>query len=177
MIQNINKNNKDKIKLENVKNNNFFDVKNINFKEVIYTQIDNEYFIILINNIYNNEIVKVIEKTYIDIIISIKKFFYIVFNLKDSKNNKRLLYQLEKNNLTLNFNYLLKLLENNINVVNLMIEIMILENKNGKYLRIIQLLIKIKSEANMYYERLIALINHFFNYVNLYELNLLNTDL
>ena len=103
MIQNINKNNKDKIILENVKNNNFLDVKNINFKEVIYTQIDNEYFIILINNIYNNEIVKVIEKTYIDIIISIKKFFYIVFNLKDSKNNKRLLYQLEKNNLTLNF--------------------------------------------------------------------------
>ena len=174
MIQNINKNNKDKIKLENVKNNNFFDVKNINFKEVIYTQIDNEYFIILINNIYNNEIVKVIEKTYIDIIISIKKFFYIVFNLKDSKNNKRLLYQLEKNNLTLNFNYLLKLLENNINVVNLMIEIMILENKNGKYLRNIQLLIKIKNEANIYYERLITLINLFFNYVKLYERNLLN---
>jgi hypothetical protein len=174
MIQNINKNNKDKIKLENVKNNNFFDVKNINFKEVIYTQIDNEYFIILINNIYNNEIVKVIEKTYIDIIISIKKFFYIVFNLKDSKNNKRLLYQLEKNNLTLNFNYLLKLLENNINVVNLMIEIMILENKNGKYLRNIQLLIKIKNEANIYYERLITLINLFFNYVNLCERNLLN---
>ena len=174
MIQNINKNNKDKIKLENVKNNNFFDVKNINFKEVIYTQIDNEYFIILINNIYNNEIIKVIEKTYIDIIISIKKFFYIVFNLKDSKNNKRLLYQLEKNNLTLNFNYLLKLLENNINVVNLMIEIMILENKNGKYLRNIQLLIKIKNEANIYYERLITLINLFFNYVNLCERNLLN---
>ena len=174
MIQNINKNNKDKIKLENVKNNNFFDVKNINFKEVIYTQIDNEYFIILINNIYNNEIIKVIEKTYIDIIISIKKFFYIVFNLKDSKNNKRLLYQLEKNNLTLNFNYLLKLLENNINVVNLMIEIMILENKNGKYLRNIQLLIKIKNEANIYYERLITLINLFFNYVKLYERNLLN---
>ena len=174
MIQNINKNNKDKIKLENVKNNNFFDVKNINFKEVIYTQIDNEYFIILINNIYNNEIVKVIEKTYIDIIISIKKFFYIVFNLKDSKNNKRLLYQLEKNNLTLNFNYLLKLLENNINVVNLMIEIMILENKNGKYLKNIQLLIKIKNEANIYYERLITLINLFFNYVKLYERNLLN---
>ena len=174
MIQNINKNNKDKIILENVKNNNFFNIKNINFKEVIYTQIDNEYFITLINNIYNNEIVKVIEKTYIDIIISIKKFFYIVFNLKDSKNNKRLLYQLEKNNLTLNFNYLLKLLENNINVVNLMIEIMILENKNGKYLRNIQLLIKIKSEANMYYERLITLINLFFNYVNLCERNLLN---
>ena len=174
MIQNINKNNKDKIKLENVKNNNFFDVKNINFKEVIYTQIDNEYFITLINNIYNNEIVKIIEKTYIDIIISIKKFFYIVFNLKDSKNNKRLLYQLEKNNLTLNFNYLLKLLENNINVVNLMIEIMILENKNGKYLRNIQLLIKIKNEANIYYERLITLINLFFNYVNLCERNLLN---
>ena len=174
MIQNINKNNKDKIKLENVKNNNFFDVKNINFKEVIYTQIDNEYFIILINNIYNNEIVKVIEKTYIDIIISIKKFFYIVFNLKDSKNNKRLLYQLEKNNLTLNFNYLLKLLENNINVVNLLIEIMILENKNGQYLRNIQLLIKIKNEANIYYERLITLINLFFNYVNLCERNLLN---
>ena len=174
MIQNINKNNKDKIILENIKNNNFLDVKNINFKEVIYTQIDNEYFIILINNIYNNEIVKVIEKTYIDIIISIKKFFYIVFNLKDSKNNKRLLYQLEKNNLTLNFNYLLKLLENNINVVNLMIEIMILENKNGKYLRNIQLLIKIKNEANIYYERLITLINLFFNYVKLYERNLLN---
>ena len=174
MIQNINKNNKDKIILENVKNNNFFNIKNINFKEVIYTQIDNEYFIILINNIYNNEIVKVIEKTYIDIIISIKKFFYIVFNLKDSKNNKRLLYQLEKNNLTLNFNYLLKLLENNINVVNLMIEIMILENKNGKYLRNIQLLIKIKNEANIYYERLITLINLFFNYVNLCERNLLN---
>ena len=174
MIQNINKNNKDKIILENIKNNNFLDVKNINFKEVIYTQIDNEYFIILINNIYNNEIVKVIEKTYIDIIISIKKFFYIVFNLKDSKNNKRLLYQLEKNNLTLNFNYLLKLLENNINVVNLLIEIMILENKNGKYLRNIQLLIKIKNEANIYYERLITLINLFFNYVNLCERNLLN---
>ena len=174
MIQNINKNNKNKIILENIKNNNFLDVKNINFKEVIYTQIDNEYFIILINNIYNNEIVKVIEKTYIDIIISIKKFFYIVFNLKDSKNNKRLLYQLEKNNLTLNFNYLLKLLENNINVVNLMIEIMILENKNGKYLRNIQLLIKIKNEANIYYERLITLINLFFNYVNLCERNLLN---
>jgi hypothetical protein len=174
MIQNINKNNKDKIILENVKNNNFFNIKNINFKEVIYTQIDNEYFITLINNIYNNEIVKVIEKTYIDIIISIKKFFYIVFNMNDSKNNKRLLYQLEKNNLTLHFNYLFKLLENNINVVNLLMEIMILENKNGQYLRNIQLLIKIKNEANMYYERLITLIYLFFNYVNLYEQNLLN---